>query len=534
MSKKIQETTCPFCNLGCKMGFEVKNGEIRRVDYIKDSFTKGRLCPKGNASAALVTHRKRLYHAILNGEISSVSKGIEYLKQRIANFKSEEVLFAYDETLTNEEIALLVAGLKEAGYENLAYAVPGPQTAFLYGKIPPLKLDKLENADYAFIIGDPYSQNSVISGFLAEAKGERRDFRYIVLDSFKTNTGNFAHNFIKIRAGYEGLFIYGLHKYITEKKADISQIAEFLTIDASLFETVAATIRNKQGVLIYAPSKARSFDNLLTHGSAVMLADALKGMTYLPLGNRPPAYASKPFFSYLPMIMGGRIKALVSFGALFPWDYTQLKPVLRKLDFVSAGSFFIPDDKLAMDIVFPMIRVLEKEGSIQTLFGQAKLIPFTSPVSGTISAGDLASKLIPTSSAVKRLVGFHPAFDKETIDKRAKNLMSSASKRPKGMTYLLIAEEPAIGFRSVFQEDNYIKLSANDAESLGINNGDILGVQTSHGDTELVAKVFQTLPQGLMIVSANYRNSTEMFVLDTDEETGEAILKPVWSKVWKK
>jgi anaerobic selenocysteine-containing dehydrogenase len=54
---KIPRTVCPFCNLGCELGFEIKAGDVRRVEYVSDSRNQARLCPKGNASAQIVNHQ---------------------------------------------------------------------------------------------------------------------------------------------------------------------------------------------------------------------------------------------------------------------------------------------------------------------------------------------------------------------------------------------------------------------------------------------------------------------------------------------
>lgn len=65
---KIPRSVCPFCNLGCELGFEVKGRDIRGVDYVSDSRNEGRLCAKGNAAAEIANHRKRLYHPVPAGQ----------------------------------------------------------------------------------------------------------------------------------------------------------------------------------------------------------------------------------------------------------------------------------------------------------------------------------------------------------------------------------------------------------------------------------------------------------------------------------
>lgn len=531
---KPPRSVCPFCNLGCELGFEVKARDIRRVDYVSDSRNEGRLCAKGNAAAEIANHRKRLYHPIIKGKQTSLAEAIGYLRQRLTDFKPEEVLLVYDASLTLEEVGFLAAWASEAGYEDPAYVTFGPESAFLYGKLQAASVKDITTGEYAFIVGDAFAQDSVISGYIAKAKGDNRAFRYIVVDAFETDTSHFAHRFVQVKAGYEGLFLYGLYKHIANQRVNLESVADACGVETSSFEAVASMIRNKNGILVNAPARGRSFDPFLTHAVALKLSETLEQTRYLPLGRRVPVRVRSSFYSYLPMLMGGRIKALVSFGSYFPWGQPQLKPVLRKAEFVAAGTLFIQDGRFELELVLPMAAEIEKQGTILTLFGEAKLTGELPPLSGSLPAGEYIKRLGGAVKPVEFLVGNHEALDEVAIDERAKALLSYEAKRRRGRDYLIVGAQSAIGFLSIFAEEGWVKLNPEDASSLGVKDKEEVGIETEQGEAGLTVRVQSGIPSGVGVVSMNHQPSLALFELGTDSATGEGLLKPSWSRIWKR
>lgn len=531
---KMPRTTCSLCNLGCELAFEIEAGDIRKVSYVTDSRNQGRLCAKGNAAASIINHPKRLYNALIGKKPASIAKAVEYLKEKLESYKSDEILLVYDSSFTLEELDLLAGWARDKGFKNLSYAASGPEAAFLYGDTPSLDLNAVTAAQYAFIIGDPFSQESVFSGYLAQAKESSKGFRYIVADSYATITSNFAHRFIKVKPGFEGLFLYALLKEVKQERGELKSIAQTLGVEEEIFNSILEMMRNKQGVLVFASGLARSFDPFLTHAAALKLSRLLDGMIYIPLGNRPPSAVAKPFFSFVPAITSGKIRAMISFAARFPWNYTQLRPVMRKMEFTAASSLFIPEGRFEFDMVLPVRSEFGKKGMIRTLFGDAELEAF-SMLSGTTPAGDLISMLGGSPSKSSKLPAFHPAFEGEAFEERARQLMNSQNDKPKkAMKYLLMGCEPAIGYLSVFENEDWIKINPAEALSLKVHEGDVVGLETEQNDIELKIRITNDIPTGMAVVSTNNKNVISVFELATDSATGEAFLKPTWSRIWKK
>jgi formate dehydrogenase major subunit len=56
-------SVCPYCGVGCGFYIKTADGVITGLEYMKEHPTnEGALCPKGNASLALVYNRERLLY----------------------------------------------------------------------------------------------------------------------------------------------------------------------------------------------------------------------------------------------------------------------------------------------------------------------------------------------------------------------------------------------------------------------------------------------------------------------------------------
>jgi formate dehydrogenase major subunit len=58
---KVVKSVCPYCAVGCGQDVYVKDGRVTQIEGDPDSpISRGRLCPKGSASASLVNNPQRL------------------------------------------------------------------------------------------------------------------------------------------------------------------------------------------------------------------------------------------------------------------------------------------------------------------------------------------------------------------------------------------------------------------------------------------------------------------------------------------
>ena len=57
---KVARSICPYCGVGCGQRVYVEGGKVTQIEGDPDSpISRGRLCPKGSASAQLVTGPQR-------------------------------------------------------------------------------------------------------------------------------------------------------------------------------------------------------------------------------------------------------------------------------------------------------------------------------------------------------------------------------------------------------------------------------------------------------------------------------------------
>jgi formate dehydrogenase major subunit len=58
---RVVKSICPYCAVGCGQDVYVKEGRVSQIEGDPDSpISRGRLCPKGSASASLVNNPQRL------------------------------------------------------------------------------------------------------------------------------------------------------------------------------------------------------------------------------------------------------------------------------------------------------------------------------------------------------------------------------------------------------------------------------------------------------------------------------------------
>ena len=59
---RVVQSVCPYCAVGCGQLVYVRDGHVSQIEGDPDSpISRGRLCPKGAASKALVTNPRRLH-----------------------------------------------------------------------------------------------------------------------------------------------------------------------------------------------------------------------------------------------------------------------------------------------------------------------------------------------------------------------------------------------------------------------------------------------------------------------------------------
>ena len=116
MEYKNVLTTCIYCGCGCKLNFEVLDGEIVGVLPAKEHpISRGRLCIKGWNAASFVTHPERLRTPLIRRgdsfQEATWDEALALVAEKLAAIRDESgpdsVGFLASAKCTNEENYLL-------------------------------------------------------------------------------------------------------------------------------------------------------------------------------------------------------------------------------------------------------------------------------------------------------------------------------------------------------------------------------------------------------------------------------------------
>ncbi len=522
-------TTCAFCNLGCYLKGDGKNGWLEKVEYYKDSIYKGRLCPRGNAGGLLYNYPKRISEPRINGRKSSWNKAIQLLKEKAKEFKKDEVAIIFDESLTQEE----VDGLKSiAGFfntERVYWGFAEPEVCFSYVEKTPANLEDIENIEVAIIIGDLFSKIPCGAGFIIDRK-EKGNLFIIVIDCLFNTAYKFANLPVILPVQKIPLFLYTLLVRLGMIKKPVlpkESLEEGLRLKEGVIDKILEILNTKKKVgLFYTPCAGRSIDPVLEAYLINEICKISENILYYPFGVRIPERWAYHTGQLVSDIISGSVRAVISFGYRFPWLYPHLKPFFKKVKFSLYSSFIIPDALFMPEVLLPMYTPFEKSGSISVLTGKRELTSlgiFSGPKDVVELKNMLSGKEISFPSS---------SVPKVSISERMEKILVKKKKK-KGFDFMILGEERAFGFFELYEKENYIKLNPEDASKLGIRNKDNVYVETEEGRTMLVAWVSQDVGVNTAVVSMNHIESRAIMNFAIDKDTNDAFLLPSWGRIWK-
>ena len=548
MSKKHEpknHTTCPFCLYGCELAIVTSiNNYVRNVEYLPDAkVNQGRLCPRGNAASIVLDDKKRLSYPIYQNKAINWNLALERITQTLKNIDKDEIAITFDKNFTEEELDLLSGLANELGIENFASSYLEPDYYFSYKaeNCPNAKLSDIEKAKVFILIGDVFAQTPVISKPILNARYADRNNRIFAIDSIPTRTAGFADKFLLCRPGTEPLLILAMSTYLTGKikGLEIETIAETCGVSVELIEEAAKTFSTiNPGVVIGATNFGHQENPFLFALAGQVLT--LKGgdnKKFLGIGEARSAFGKVEYGTIHNRIRQGKIKALLNFGDTFPFYYPQLESDMNQVDNRIVTNLFRPNYRTNW-LVLPTASNLEKTGTIETLWGRAKITKTAEPVSGSKTiqaiiesvnqALGLAEKKGPRHQAktitlreVYEQTREYLAMKKEAASNKAENL-------------LLLGEKPAIGFLNIFDSENLIKINPIDCEKLNIKDDEIARVASEIQETELKVRKTEQIPIGMALVGVNRIENRKLFPMMIDKVSNNVIFPPSIIKIWRK
>ncbi len=516
-TKSVIKTICPFCSFGCEFGVVFDDFGVKGVEYLSDGNTGGRLCPRGSAAGVFLNHPRRLTVPVKSGRAVDWVRIKQELKDILA--KPDKVAVCFDRNITEEEHQAILGFCKGAGISHIASTYFEPERFFkvFIKRRKPVGLDQIDRAQQIVVLGDPFNQAPMISKTLINWKLSDRKNRLVVIDSINTHTAGFATDFLKVRAGTEPLLLLGLAR---EKSGDID-LAGTTGIESSIIDEVSQSFKSAEnGLIIVSLAFGHTYDPVL-FTEALIRFSKFSGKPVMPLFEFIGFPGNEHFGAVYNLIKKRKIKYLINFGELFPYYYPQVLKGVKGLNVCATSTLkFDGIDGL------PAVLNLEKEGTIITTFGPAKLSGEIKPASGTM---DVKALLDMMGGVTKKVSGINEPELKIDLKERIGAVVEKSTKKTRG--YLLLGEKIAFNFMGFF-ETPQLKINPVDGEELKVRTGDRVYVQSKNGLAEVVVKLSIDVPCGVVSIPAETPDVRELFDFEIHQEL--VNFEPTEVKIWKK
>jgi hypothetical protein len=515
-----------------------------KVEYPKDGrYNQGRLCPKGNGAGLVLSSPKRLTYPLWDGEVSW-DEALSRTASLLSQIKPQAVGIILGRDLSAEERSKVLELAQALKIESVASGELGPEIGFHYrlSGARPAGFELMTNSQVSLIVGDLFTQAPVSAKPILDARYRDRGNRIIVVDSLKTHTAYFADEFLQPKPGTEALALLGMIKAGFKRSIEapaLVEISKACGVEPQMLERAGRAFdQAEEGVAILTPVIGRQGEGgLLALVTQFLARNAQGEKGHLFVGAGPSWRGRIGFGELVSLLMGDKLKILLSFGIDLASEYPQLEPVLHKLDQLISFVPFRPKKAHSNWAYLPLATNLEKEGTIQSSWGEISLTG-VEPVSGARRlepilnelARELELKLEPA-----RLWEPAPSATDEMVLNWAQSFLDESGnrKQKRGYPFLLLGESPAIGFLGLFGYENYLKLNRIDMERLELKDSDEVGVRSTQDELVIPAQGSLEVPSGLAVLETNRPENRGMFELMIDPKTQDPIIPPIPAKIWK-
>lgn len=226
-------TDCTLCYHSCGMDVTIENGQIVKVEGLKDHpLNKGRLCPKGERAIDYVYHPDRLKHPLkrVNGSWKRIEWGqaLEEIAVKLAHLKEEfgpEILsiFCGSIGVENLEMMEMAQWFKGAfgtpnfiSVEGICYRMRIRARQITFGKYPVEEMDSK-----LYLLWGHNPEHSDFPLELAIEENLARGSQLVVIDPKRISLAEKAEMYLPIRPGTDAALALALmHVIINEDLCD--------------------------------------------------------------------------------------------------------------------------------------------------------------------------------------------------------------------------------------------------------------------------------------------------------------------------
>lgn len=216
------ESVCPYCSVGCTLGYEVAGSTLVTVSRAaEDAATGGNQCRKGRFGYGHVQHEKRLRRGLLRAgrelQETSLDEALRYaalrLKELLRRYSGEQVAVFVSPRLTNEEIYLAqkLARLALRTHDVTSFAKLANPALAAPEVVSTASYADLGDAQALLVVNSRLDEESFVAD-LACKQAIRKGARLVYVGPEDNRTSRFAEVHLRCRPGGQAFAVLGLLK----------------------------------------------------------------------------------------------------------------------------------------------------------------------------------------------------------------------------------------------------------------------------------------------------------------------------------
>ena len=513
-------SACEHCASGCDMRTDVRRGKtLRRLAGDDSSVNEEWNCDKGRWAFKYVTAVDRLTHPLVRNDagvlvqaswpeaIAAAAKGLKANTSAVlvGGRATHEDAYGYSKfariALGTNDIDFRSRLSSDEERDFLATHVVSSTTTYR----------DIDRADHVVLVGfEPEEESPIV--FLRLNKQARKRALKVTAIASKLSIGveKLKAEFVKVAPGQEAAALSS--QALTAQS--IILVGERASESAGVLTAVAALADSTGAKLAWIPRRAGergaleagAIGNLLPGGRPVIDAPARVDIAALWGVPSLPATVGRSSDEIYAAVNSGSIGALI-IGGVDPLDSNNSAAALEALDKAFVVSLEIAPSEVSMraNVVLPVAAITEKSGSFLNWEGRAR--SFDAAVHDSLNRSDLRIlSMIAEEMGAELNLGTVTAAAKEIASLGAWD-GARASMRPVNSTVApTLSENQFIlnSWRRLLDlgtlqkgEENLAGtarqtvavISPNRAQAMGVADGDLLKISTSHGSVTLAALV---------------------------------------------
>ena len=513
-------SACEHCASGCDMRTDVRRGKtLRRLAGDDSSVNEEWNCDKGRWAFKYVTAVDRLTHPLVRNDagvlvqaswpeaIAAAAKGLKANTSAVlvGGRATHEDAYGYSKfariALGTNDIDFRSRLSSDEERDFLATHVVSSTTTYR----------DIDRADHVVLVGfEPEEESPIV--FLRLNKQARKRALKVTAIASKLSIGveKLKAEFVKVAPGQEAAALSS--QALTAQS--IILVGERASESAGVLTAVAALADSTGAKFAWIPRRAGergaleagAIGNLLPGGRPVIDAPARVDIAALWGVPSLPATVGRSSDEIYAAVNSGSIGALI-IGGVDPLDSNNSAAALEAIDKAFVVSLEIAPSEVSMraNVVLPVAAITEKSGSFLNWEGRAR--SFDAAVHDSLNRSDLRIlSMIAEEMGAELNLGTVTAATKEIASLGAWDGARASMKQVNSTVAPTLSENQFIlnSWRRLLDlgtlqkgEENLAGtarqtvavISPNRAQAMGVADGDLLKISTSHGSVTLAALV---------------------------------------------